>query len=167
MDGVHHVEVEKKLLAEIAELKQLEDMNSDIAATEAAELEHVDPEQVAENEQAASQAETDGAVSKKKAALREAAAAEEQQKIAVKVLEHQAEVKAESHVKKKTLEAQVAWRRPRSRSPSVSRRHFLRISTIRAQMPRRRKTSVTLSGRPRFRQLRRPLRFSRRIRQMP
>ena len=43
MDGVHHVEVEEKLLAEIADLKQLEDMNSDIAATEAAELEHVDP----------------------------------------------------------------------------------------------------------------------------
>ena len=163
MDGVHHVEVEEKLLAEIADLKQLEDMNSDIAATEAAELEHVDPEQVAEKEQGASQAERDGAVSKKKAALREAAVAEEQQKIAVKALEHQ----AESHVKKKTLEAQEVWLGPRSRSPSVSRRHFLRISTIRAQMPRRRKTSVTMSGRPRFRQLLRPLRFSRRIRQMP
>ena len=158
------LKVEKKPLAEIADLKQLEDMNSDIAAKEVEELEHIDPEQVAEKEQAASQAETDGAVSKKKAALREAAAA---QKIAVKALEHHAEVKAESHVKKKTLEAQEAWRRPRSRSPSVRRRHFLRISTIRAQMPRRRKTSVTMSGRPRFRQLLRPLRFSRRIRQMP
>ena len=147
MDGVHHVEVE-----------EFENMNSDIAATEA-ELEHVDPEQVAEKEQAA----LDGAVSKKKAALREAAVAEEQQKIAVKALEHQ----AESHVNKKTLEAQEVWRGPRSRSPSVSRRHFLRISTIRAQMPKRRKTSVTMSGRPRFRQLLRPLRFSRRIRQMP
>ena len=104
------MKVEKKPLAEIADLKQLEDMNSDIAATEAEELEHVDPEQVAEKEQAASQAETDAnlakqaAVSKKKAALREAAAAEEQQKTAVKTLEHQAEVKAEIHVKRKTLE---------------------------------------------------------------
>ena len=80
-------------------------MNSDIAATEAAELEHVDPEQVAEKEQAASQAETDCAVSKKKAALREAAVAEEQQKIALNALEHQ----AESHVNKKTLEAQEVW----------------------------------------------------------
>ena len=46
MDGVHHVEattlkVEKKLLAEITDLKQqLEDMNSDIVATEAEDLEH-------------------------------------------------------------------------------------------------------------------------------
>ena len=79
------LKVEKKLLAEITDLKQLlEDMNSDIVATEA------DPEQVAEKEQAASQAETDAnlakqaAVSKKKAALREATAAEEQQKFAVK-----------------------------------------------------------------------------------
>ena len=141
MDGVHHVEVEEKLLAEI--------VDSDIAATEAAELEHVDPDRIASRE--------------KKAALREAAVAEEQQKIAVKALEHQ----AESHVNKKTLEAQEVWRGPRSRSPSVSRRHFLRISTIRAQMPKRRKTSVTMSGRPRFRQLLRRLRFSRRIRQMP
>ena len=79
------LKVEKKLLAEIADLNQLhEEMNSDIAAAEAAELEHVDPEQVAEKEQAASQAETganlakQAAVSKKQAALREAAAAEEQ-----------------------------------------------------------------------------------------
>ena len=105
------LQVEKKLLVEITDLEQLlEDMNSDIVATEAEELEHVDPEQVAEKEQAASQEETDAnlakqaAVSKKKAALREAAAAEEQQKIAVKALEHQAEVKAEIHVKKKTLD---------------------------------------------------------------
>ena len=46
MDGVHHVEattlkVEKELLAEITDLKQqLEDMNNDIVATEAEDLEH-------------------------------------------------------------------------------------------------------------------------------
>ena len=72
---------------QITDLNQLlEEMNSDIAATEAAELEHVDSERVAEKEQAASQVETganlakQAAVSKKQAALREAAAAEEQQK---------------------------------------------------------------------------------------
>ena len=47
MDGVHHVGVEEKLLAEIVDWKQLENMNSDIAATEAAELEHVDPDRIA------------------------------------------------------------------------------------------------------------------------
>ena len=57
------LKVEKKLLAEITDLKQqLEDMNSDIVATEAEDLEHVDPEQVAQKEQAA--------VSKKKPATK-------------------------------------------------------------------------------------------------
>ena len=78
------LKVEKKLLAEITDLKQqLEDMNSDIVATEAEDLEHeqaghVDPEQVAQKEQAVSiAAETDAnlakqaAVSKKKAATKQ------------------------------------------------------------------------------------------------
>ena len=61
------------------------------------ENEHVDPEQVAEREQAALRAETDDAslvkatVYKKQAALREITAAEEQQKIADETLEHQVE----------------------------------------------------------------------------
>ena len=53
------------------------------------------------------------------------------------------------------------WRGTKS-SP-VSRRHLLRISTL----LRRRETSVTLSGWSSFRQLLRPVRFTRRIRHMP
>ena len=72
------------------------------------ENEHVDPEQVAEKEQAALRAVTNaslakqGAVSKKQAALLWAAAAEEQQKIADEALEHQAEIEAETRVEEGT-----------------------------------------------------------------
>ena len=50
-----------------------------------------------------------------------------------------------------------------TKSPPVSRRHLLRISTL----LRRRETSVKLSGWSSFRQLLRPVRLTRRIRQMP
>ena len=48
----------------------------------------------------------------------------------------------------------------RNQESPVSRRHLLRISTL----LRRRETSVTLSGWSSFRQLLRPVRFTRRIR---
>ena len=121
MDGVHHVEattlkVEKKLLAEITDLKQqLEDINSDTVATEAEDLEHVDPEQVAQKEQAASIASRD------RCKPCEAGCSVQEES------SNQAEVKAEIHVKKKTLKAQETklsshrntsgsvWSRPRFR----------------------------------------------------
>ena len=77
-------------------------------AADIVEYEHVDPEQVAEKEQAASRAETgaslakQAALSKKQAARREATAAEEQQKIAEEALEHQAEIEAETRVEEGT-----------------------------------------------------------------
>ena len=70
---------------------------------------HSDPEQATVKQHAALRAEIDtclakqGAVSKKQAALREIAAAEEQQKVAVKSLEHQAEVKTEIRAMKARL----------------------------------------------------------------